>query len=53
MQTLYPGASVKMFSGTGHAAPFLRSDEYHATIEAFVSDSAGSRHPGRDFDVAR
>ncbi len=37
LKTLYPLARVKMFSGTGHAAPLLKSDEYHATIEAFVS----------------
>ena len=37
LKTLYPLASVKMFSGTGHAAPLLKSDEYHATIEAFIS----------------
>jgi hypothetical protein len=39
MRTLYPGARMKMFSGTGHAAALLRSNEYHATIEAFISDS--------------
>ncbi len=39
MQNLYPGARVKMFSGDGHAAPLLRSDEYHASIREFIADS--------------
>ena len=45
MQNLYPGARVKMFSGDGHAAPLLRSDEYHASIKEFVDDSEARISP--------
>ena len=36
MQTLYPHAQVRLFSGTGHAAAILKRDEYFAAIESFV-----------------
>ncbi len=39
MLDVYPNAQVKMFSGDGHAAPLLKSDEYHATIKKFLDGS--------------
>jgi len=34
---LYPGAQVKLFQGTGHAAALLKQEEYTATIEGFLA----------------
>lgn len=37
MKTLYPGAEVRIFEGSGHAAGILKRDEYVAAMEEFLS----------------
>lgn len=38
MQVLYPGARVRIFSGTGHATALLDPDGYYSEIERFLAD---------------
>lgn len=37
MKALYPGAEVRIFEGSGHAAAILKRDEYVAAMEAFLT----------------
>jgi pimeloyl-ACP methyl ester carboxylesterase len=39
MKALYPGAEVRIFEGSGHAAGILKRDEYVAAMEAFLEPS--------------
>ncbi len=39
---LYPGATVRLFKGGGHATSILEADEYISTIEEFLKDTAVS-----------
>ena len=41
---LYPGASVKLFHGSGHATSVVREDEYQAVIDEFLGNK--SKKPG-------
>lgn len=36
MKALYPGADVRIFEGTGHAAGILKRDEYLQAMETFL-----------------
>ncbi|MBN1579543.1 MAG: alpha/beta hydrolase [Anaerolineae bacterium] len=40
MAGLYPQARIHLFAGIGHTAPLARSDEYYATLEAFLGQGA-------------
>ncbi|HKH45356.1 MAG TPA: alpha/beta hydrolase [Thermoanaerobaculia bacterium] len=37
MKALYPGAEVRIFEGSGHAAGVLKRDEYVASMETFLT----------------
>jgi pimeloyl-ACP methyl ester carboxylesterase len=37
MKALYPQAKLRILSGTGHAAPLIKRDEYLSAIETFLA----------------